>query len=55
MGELFNHTLFFFRFEPKREQILGCLFWGGINTAIRLGTVYICIRVVCTALDHGSF
>jgi hypothetical protein len=49
-----EYTLLSLRFKPN-SSITGLIFWSIINSAIRLGIVYLIIRVVMTALNHGSF
>ena len=49
-----EYTLLSLRFNPN-DTYIGLIFWSIVNSAIRLGIIYLIIRVVMTALNHGSF
>ena len=52
---MIDGTLFAFKFTGISNNILAMIFWGSVATAVRLGAVYVAIRVVVTAFSHGSF
>lgn len=50
---LLDDTAFAFTFK-HRGKGFGLAFWALVNTGIRLGSLYLLIRVVCSALEHGA-
>ena len=56
---LFNMTLFTLRFKSDESKTLKVVAYATLNTAIRAvafgGFTYGAIRVVATAVSHGSF
>jgi len=55
MKELIFNTLFSFRLEHPTTNPFAAFTLGAINTSIRLGALYVAIRVVMTALHQGAF
>ena len=49
-----EYTLFTVRSNPGKGlgSLLVCIF---VNTLLRLATIYLVIRVVLSAINHGSF
>jgi len=50
----FTYTIFTFRFTPEKN-FLSLVVYITVNTLIRAAAVYGTIRLVLTALSHGSF
>lgn len=54
IGDLINNSTFSFHLTYDRS-IFGLFIVSVINTLIKFGTAYLAVRVVMTALEHGSF
>lgn len=52
---IFDRTLLVIRFNPESDHSLVVLFNATIHTALRGAIIYLAIRVVITAVSHGSF
>jgi hypothetical protein len=57
---MFENTFFLLRvtFVSKGKGLIGVVgsaFYATVNTALRLAAFYVGIRVVMTAVAHGSF
>lgn len=52
---MIDGTLFALRFTPNSDNFVGLMIYTTLNTVIRFGVFYLLIRVVMSALQHGSF
>lgn len=51
---IFKNTLFDFHLHGYKN-VFGLLLLTTVNTATRIGVLYVIIRTVMTAVNHGSF
>lgn len=54
MNAALEYTLLTCRFKPN-DNLKSLIVFSTINTAIRGAMLYATIRLVMTAVDHGSF